>query len=521
MKILSEMIETCATFHDKNQIFVPLTQRSITYGETLWQGLRWATFFKTEYPNQSHVPVVSDFQPECYPIFLGAWLAGKCVVPIALTFADRDLIEVMRLSQKGVLFIRYPALTRVLPHLDNYDGKVIVFDTAYEKLPDHPKLFKFQNFAAQFQPLESIAEPPMDKDAYVLFSSGSTGRPKGVRQNWRNLIAQRELLLKRAHQTNPEICFPAVLGPRKAMVLLSAGQTVGSYHIFSSFLAGSTLFPMGGMTPLEILQNIEKLRPDSYFSLSPNMNLIMKEMANFKGDVSSVKVWVTGGAPWAADKKAQFQRTFPGTVMFGYGMTESMMIIAIEDGLSESRKGSVGRPLDGIEVEIRGPKDEKLPIGEIGEVIYRSKAVSPGYLNLPEDTKATFRHGWVYSGDLGYLDKDNYLYLVERKKRIILVQGLIVYPSRVEEAMMNLGLFNEVAVFGVSDEITGEAVVVFYSPQKPIAPDAILKKLDGVLRTYEMPKHLFEVQALPRTPATKIDYTAMVETFTKLRKESA
>jgi acyl-CoA synthetase (AMP-forming)/AMP-acid ligase II len=177
--------------------------------------------------------------------------------------------------------------------------------------------------------------------------------------------------------------------------------------------------------------------------------------------------------------------------------------------------GAVGKPLPGVITKIINTQGEHLNPGDIGEIIYKCPAVCPGYLNNDNEEKEIFRNGWIYTGDLGYLDDDGFLFIVDRKKRIILIQALIVYPSRIEEAFSELGIFKEVACFGVDDEHTGEAIALFYSCETEIPKEILLERIGSRIREYERPKYFKRVDSLPRTSALKINYGEMNEILTK------
>jgi long-chain acyl-CoA synthetase len=514
MQVFAAIQETCERFPSRTHVFVGATRRSSTFRESLTNARKVATALLARSPRQKFVPIISDFQPETFSGALGIWLSGKVVVPIGLNFADRDITTVLELSENGVVFVDKDVLPRIQHHLVSFKGLFVAFDYGTNP-PTSPtnNLTTFAEFLSGADEYARAPEPDPDALAYILFSSGSTGRPKGIKQTFGNLLAHRDMLTRNRERSRPELFYPGLLLPTNIMALMSHGQTAGAAHTISTFLSGSTFQSMRGVSYPDILRFIEELRPDSFITVSSYLPLLLRAKTNFSGDTSSVKVWLTGGAPLAYEMAEQFEAVFKSKVLFAYGMTEAVMVIATEDGISPRRKGSSGMVLSGVECVIRNDDGQPLKVGEIGEVTYKSKAASIGYHDMPEETKATFKDGWVYTGDLGYLDQDNYVYLVDRKKRIIKVNGLVVYPSRVEEALMNLNVFTEVASFGIPDEETGEAVVVFYCADTPIEPNDILGKLEGTLRPYEVPRHFMQIQSLPKAGSLKIDFDQLRKLF--------
>jgi len=193
-------------------------------------------------------------------------------------------------------------------------------------------------------------------------------------------------------------------------------------------------------------------------------------------------------------------------ILEGNGPTETSPVSYVNP--PEKRKpGSVGPPLDGVEVKIVDDEDRELPVGEVGEICVRGPNVMAGYLNQPEATAEVMRGGWFHTGDLGRVDEDGYVYIVDRKKDLIIVGGLNVYPREVEEVLYTHPHVAEAAVIGVPDGLRGEVpkAYVVLKPGKSVTPRELTVYCLKRLANFKCPRYVEIVPSLPRTSTGKID----------------
>ncbi|HZG72171.1 MAG TPA: AMP-binding protein, partial [Chondromyces sp.] len=197
----------------------------------------------------------------------------------------------------------------------------------------------------------------------------------------------------------------------------------------------------------------------------------------------------------------------------GFGLTESSPFVCLLDSNSAIRKnGSVGKPPVHIDVRIVDPNDQDVPVGEVGELIVYGPSVMAGYWNKPEATKETIKNGWLYTGDLAKFDEEGFIYIVDRKKDMIITGGENVYPIEVEQALYRHPNIKEAAIIGYPDEKWGEsvkAVVSLHDESKPFTLEELRQFLDGKLARFKMPKKLEIVKALPRNATGKILKTVL------------
>jgi long-chain acyl-CoA synthetase len=222
--------------------------------------------------------------------------------------------------------------------------------------------------------------------------------------------------------------------------------------------------------------------------------------------------WMSsGGAPLAPELVEEFRRRVPHVgIRQGYGLTETAALVSTIP-VGRERDGSVGLPVPGSEVRITADDGAALPAGEVGEVCVRSPGVTQGYWDAPEATAEALRDGWLHTGDLGYLDDDGYLFIVDRKKDLIIRGGFNVYPRDVEDALVEHPEVELAGVIGRSDPRYGEEVVAFVSLRagSELTGEALVAWARERVGGYRYPREVRVVEAVPLTPVGKIDRKAL------------
>jgi long-chain acyl-CoA synthetase len=223
-------------------------------------------------------------------------------------------------------------------------------------------------------------------------------------------------------------------------------------------------------------------------------------------DTSSMRSWGSGAAPLPLEIVEPFEKKFGGRLLEGYGLTEASPVVT-STRLSSSRKpGSVGQPIPGVEVAILDDDDRRLPFGATGEVGVRGPNVMLGYYGLPEETARTLRNGWLHTGDVGRLDADGFLYIVERKKDLIIRGGFNIYPREVEEVLYAHPAVGEAAVVGMRDLLMGEEVCAFVTlkPGASADGDALIAFCQSRLAKYKCPREVRFLPSLPKNAVGKV-----------------
>jgi long-chain acyl-CoA synthetase len=223
-------------------------------------------------------------------------------------------------------------------------------------------------------------------------------------------------------------------------------------------------------------------------------------------DQFSLRLCISGGAPLPATLLRDFTARFSIPLLEGYGLSEASPVVSFQPIRGPWKAGSIGKPLADVEVSIQNEAGEMLPPGETGEVCVRGANVMLGYWNQPEATAGTLRQGWLLTGDIGHADEDGYYYITDRKKDMLLVNGINVYPREIEEILYQFPGVREAAVIGVSDARKGEQPLAFVSAGDGISLDAaaLLQFLRERLADYKLPRQVIILPDLPRNATGKI-----------------
>jgi len=268
--------------------------------------------------------------------------------------------------------------------------------------------------------------------------------------------------------------------------------------------ATSVLVPrFDGLTVLEALER-------EGVTLFPGVPSMFAVLAGLKTqrqfEMPRLRACIAGGAPLPVPVLQAFEDRYGAAILEGYGPTEASPVVSVNRSRESRKVGSVGPALPGVAVRIQDDGGAELPVGEIGEVCVRGGSVMSGYWHDPRGTAEALRGGWLLTGDLGYMDEDGYLYIVDRKKDMIIVGGLNVYPREVEDLIRDLPEVSDCAVVGVPSALRGERVKVFIELQQGLTgdPQRIIDHCTGRLAPYKIPRSVEFVQELPRSATGKV-----------------
>ncbi len=332
--------------------------------------------------------------------------------------------------------------------------------------------------------------------AVCLYTSGTTGRPKGALLTHGNLVSNVESF----HQIAPcderdlFLCILPLFHSFAASVLMLFPLSIG---------AGIVLEPR--FAPEQALRGIAE-RGVTVFAAVPSMYAVWAQLPPLDIDLSSVRFAVSGGAPLPMEILHRFEERYGIPIYEGYGLTEASPVLTENPPLGPRKVGSVGKPLPNVELRVVDAEGKDVPTGEVGEIVARGPNIMLGYLNEPEATAKVLKDGWLYSGDLGRQDADGYFYILDRRKDLIIVGGLNVYPREVEETLATHPAVADVAVVGVPDSMRGEApkAYVVLKPGVPATKRELLRFLRERLASFKVPRELELCQSLPRTISGKV-----------------
>lgn len=345
----------------------------------------------------------------------------------------------------------------------------------------------------------STLPPPPDAEqiAVLQYTSGTTGRPKGAMLTHANILSNARASIEAVAMTEEDV-FLAVLP---------------LFHIFGATVTLAIPIVLGAATvhlprfePLAVLQAIEQAGVTIFCGV-PSMFAVLAAMKSPQGPkLPTLRLCISGGAALPLELTPIIEERYDTTLLEGYGPTEASPVISV-NRTRESRKiGSVGPPLPGVEVEIRDDEGKEKKIGEIGEICARGPNIMRGYWHDEEKTAQTVRDGWLYTGDLGHVDEDGFIYIVDRKTDMIIVGGLNVYPREVEDVIRLLPGISDVAVVGERSKLRGERVCAWVelSESANVSEKEIVAHCFEHLARYKVPRTIRFMHELPRSATGKV-----------------
>jgi fatty-acyl-CoA synthase len=291
-----------------------------------------------------------------------------------------------------------------------------------------------------------------------------------------------------------------------ALTPMFHSSTLG--RIITYVFTGATFITSKKFDPSWALKAIEKEKVTS-ITQAPTMYQAMMNPLKADGfDAASVRRVVTGAAPMSVTGKKSLQKLFPHAGFFDlYGLTEASPGVTIlkPDAFFE-KIGSVGKPMAFVEVKVVNEGRAEVPAGEVGEIICRGSNVMKGYYKDPQATSEALRDGWLYTGDMGRMDEDGFLYLVDRKKDLMISGGENIYPAEIERVLLEHSRILDAAVIGVPDPYWGERVKAFVvlKPGKVLTEEEVIRFCEEHLASYKKPKGVVFLDKLPRNAANKV-----------------
>ena len=456
---------------------------------------------------------------------LGVWKAGAIACPINSLYTPRELEHALNEVGAETVVVLTPFYDKVKSLQTHTQVRSVIATNIKEYLPTPTRwLFtllkeKKEGHRIQLQPGDLWWQDLMHEQAgaprpvvplactdpaILLFSGGTTGTPKAA-------LGTHHALLMSAMQLHAY--GRTALADWDDIITL----VMPMFHVYGNMALNTSLvahWPMAVVpNPRDIddlLATIAKVRP-AVLHGEPTLFIALLNHPKVKAgkvDFKSMKVCYAGAAPLLVETKRRFEALTGGSLLDAYGMTETMLAAVVCPVHGAYKEGSTGIPVPDVDVKIVDidSGQQILPLGEIGEICISAPQVMVGYWGRPEETAAMIRDGWVYTGDLGYLDEDGYLFVVDRKKDLIKPGGFQVWPREVEEALATHPAVAEASVAGVPDEYQGEAVKawVVVRAGHQVTVDELRTYCRERLTGYKVPKTIEFRTELPKTMVGKV-----------------
>jgi long-chain acyl-CoA synthetase len=384
------------------------------------------------------------------------------------------------------------------------------FGPAAERVGGAGREVDFAALIANDGAFKSHPHGPIEDEVAVLqYTGGTTGQPKGAMLTHANFCAVLNIY---SHWHG----LSADAEPQKALAVLPLFHIFGlTFLMLVAIATGSQMVLHIRFDPDRVLADIARKKITVVPAVPTMYTALVNHPKVKEFDLSSVTIWASGGAPLPMDVLQRFEALTGHSPREGYGLTETAPLgtMQIKDGAA--RQGSVGLPAPHTVLEVvdLATGSTVLPIGERGEICFRGPQVMKGYWNKPEETEEAFRGGRFHTGDIGVLDQDGFVTLVDRKKDMILCGGFNVFPRNIEEAIYEHPGVAEVTVIGIPDVYRGQSAKAFIAlkpGQAPFGIDELKAFLADKLAKYEMPTEMEIRASLPKTPVGKLSKKELV-----------
>ncbi len=428
--------------------------------------------------------------PEFIICFFGIVKIGAIAVSISSLWKRDEVSYVIEDSEANTL-VTTEELIQNIPELDISERlrNIIIIGEKCDKGISYKEMMEKSHDEL------SIMEMEKDDVASIIYTSGTTGKPKGAMLTHGNVISNS---FSAIHHTlmKPEdilICF------------LPLYHSFGQNFIMNSCICrGATLILHKKFELDEIVNSIKSNRVTRFFGVPTIYIMLLNEEKTYPF-LKSLGYCFSAAASMPAEVSKKWKETFGLTIYEGYGLTETTPFASYNHDI-KYRSGSIGTPIENVEMKVVDENGVQLPPGQLGEIVIKGPNVMKGYYNKPEETEKTIRNGWLHSGDIGMTDDDGYFYIVDRVKDMINSAGFKIWPREVEEVLFKHPAVLECAVIGVPDKVYGERVKAFIILREGerASAEEIIAFCKERIASYKAPKEIEFVKEIPKSPTGKI-----------------
>src|SRR5919106_3192009 len=465
--------------------------QSISYRELYHQACRLSAVLSKRF-NLKRGDRAALFLPNI-PEFIIAYYAIQRLGGIAVSLnvmLKCDEVDFILRDSGAQFIVSVPSLLEQVP--DNMPTLKVIISVGET---NRSGCVQFSDLLSESAPEITLANLGRDDGAAILYTSGTTGKPKGV------LLTHNNLKFN-AGATNRSTQMSA---DDRLLCFLPLFHCFGQNFIMNSAVnIGAALILHERFVPNEILESVLVDRATIFLAV-PAVYIRFLTQPNIEKYLQPIRYYFTAAAPMPVEVARRWRERFGKLIYEGYGLTETSPFASYNHH-TEYRDGSVGSALDGVEIKVIDDKGDTLAPDEIGEIAIKGPNVMKGYYNRPQETAEAIRDGWFLSGDIGKMDKDGYVYLIDRAKDMVNVSGFKVWPREVEELLAKHDGVVETAVIGIPDPVSGEAVKAFVVKKEGAGltePEVIAFCRDRIAN-YKAPHFVEFVDSLPRNPSGKI-----------------
>jgi long-chain acyl-CoA synthetase len=465
-----------------------LDSKVITYGELDEATARVAGLLRDRgLEPGDRVGIMLPNVPEFAIAYYGVLRAGGVVVPMNVLLKQREVAFYLGDPGAKLVFAWHGFAEEATAGAAEAGVECIVVEPA-----------AFARVLEESEPAPAVAERTAEDTAVILYTSGTTGKPKGAQLTHSNLSVNADVSKALFSLTAEDV----VLG---ALPLFHAfGQTCA---LNAAIAAGASLALIPRFDAGKALEVIERDQVTVFEGVPTMYAALLHHPGRDQADVRTLRVCVSGGAALPVELLREFEREFGCVVLEGYGLSETSPVACFNHPDRERKPGSIGTPVEGVEMKLVDLYRRDAAPGEVGEIAIRGHNVMTGYWNRPDATAdAIDDDGWFYSGDIARVDDDGCYFIVDRKKELIIRGGYNVYPREIEEVLYEHPAIREAAVVGIPHADLGEevAAAVALRPGMHATESEIRDYVKANVAAYKYPRHVWFVDELPKGPTGKI-----------------
>jgi long-chain acyl-CoA synthetase len=420
-------------------------------------------------------------------VYYGALKAGAVVVPVNVLFKRREVAFHVGDAGATLVFGWHDFADSAAGGAAEAGADCVILRPG-----------ELERLVTPHRPVRDIAERAGSDTAVILYTSGTTGTPKGAELTHANLTRNAEVA-------------------QRLFALGERSVTLGVLPLFHSFgqtcTLNATIFAGGLLTLLprfdarQALEVMERDRVTVFKGVPTMYSALLHHPDRERFDTTSLELCVSGGAPLPVELLRAFESAFGCPVIEGYGLSETSPVASFNHADRERKPGSIGTPIEGVEMKVVDESGAEVPAGEIGEIVIRGHNVMKGYWERPEATaEAISSEGWFRTGDLARVDDDGYFFIVDRKKDMIIRGGYNVYPREIEELLYEHPAVREAAVVGIPHTELGEevAAAVALKPGAEVTEEELRDFVKEQVAAFKYPRRIWFVEDLPKTATGKI-----------------
>jgi long-chain acyl-CoA synthetase len=356
---------------------------------------------------------------------------------------------------------------------------------------------EFEQLVAGAEPRADVAERDDSDTAVILYTSGTTGKPKGAELTHSNLRRNVEVSASLGQVGAEDVVLGAL------PLFHSFGQTCG---LNSAVFSGATLTLIPRFDPRKALEIIDRDKVTIFQGVPTMYSAILGCEDREQYDLSGLRLCMSGGSAMPVEVMRKFEEQFDCKILEGYGLSETSPVASFNHPDRERKPGSIGTPIEGVEMKVVDDDDNEVDQGEVGEIVIKGHNIMKGYWNREDATSEAIKDGWFHTGDMAKVDEDGYFFIVDRKKELIIRGGYNVYPREIEEVLYEHPAIAEAAVVGVPDDDLGEEVgaAVVLAKDQDVDADELKEFVKEQVAAYKYPRRIWFSDELPKGPTGKI-----------------